>query len=363
MVFFRRLICNLSFSNLLEKFVKKVIEIQASVHLNILNVNHFVSGYIINQEFIKILESTKLPYLKTSLLNFDGTKIVLEGNKISQKKLFYTISENDFCEEEIYYERKDGFKCILHRTATKTVQYPDGTRITTNVLVATELVDGYVYISLFYKYEHPHYATVSYSDGDLLQVILDNLVIEKSKDNLCTLRIDPEAKCTIDTECVTFEKTCKKCCLPFKCTFDISPFHNNFFEFAKQFVHAEDSYLKHFFVDYSGICRVNRNYIVGPVNASDCNHVESNAYKKLYAIKKTMSGEEFFTDNMVNSYIEQHREKENITVVKTGKAQPIIRFQYNYYQPFTERLLTKSVINNPITLTKYNTKLEKKFVL
>ncbi|CAG9860114.1 unnamed protein product [Phyllotreta striolata] len=344
----------------LNKFMKNAGKTDGEYYISRRSNLETKRGYVVNEDLFRMLDNTKIPYLKTSLLNFEGTKTILEGNKISQKKLYYTVAENDFCEEEIFYERRDGFKCILYRTADKIVEFADGTRITTNVVIANELVDGYVYVTLHYKYEHPHYATVIYGEDDILQVLLNNALIEKTKDDKCLLRLDAETTTTVNADHVVFEKRCKECDVPFKCTFDISVFHCNLLEFSKQFVHVEDSYLKHLFVDYAGICRVNKNFIVGNLNSANCNHRDKNVYKKLYAIKKTRSGEEYFRDKLVKSQIEKCLlQEENATVIKTGKTFPKVRIEHKYYQNFVDSLLTKTTINSPIALTKYKESISK----
>ncbi|CAG9838233.1 unnamed protein product [Diabrotica balteata] len=316
-------------------------------------------GYVTDKDLKKVLESSRLPYLKKSLLRFDGSRTVLSHNKIRQKKLYHIVSEEDFVEEEIYFEREDGFKSLLEKSGNRVVEFSDGTRIHTSVDVAPELVDGYVYINLYYKYEHPHYVTVEYEEGDLMRIVMNNdVVLEKKANDDITLSIGKEASTSVTSEEVKFIKKCNDCKSQYTCSFNIAPFHTNTLNFYAEFAHAEDSYQKHFYIDYAGHCKNNASFTSGPINAFNCNHGVRNTYKKLFSLKKTFSGEQFLTDSMVDLLKSQEGSKEN-TVIEEKKGDGknnnnlTLQFSTKHYESFSERYLSKSVVRSEVNLTKY----------
>uniref|UniRef100_A0A6P7G9Y0 Uncharacterized protein LOC114339604 n=1 Tax=Diabrotica virgifera virgifera TaxID=50390 RepID=A0A6P7G9Y0_DIAVI len=319
-------------------------------------------GYVIDKDLKKVLESARLPYLKKTLLRFDGTRSVLSHNKIKQKKLYHIVSEEDDVEEEIYYEREDGFKSLLEKSGNRVVEFADGTRIHTSVDVAPDLVDGYVYINLYYKYEHPHYVTVEYEEDDLMRILMNNdVVLEKKANDNITLSIGKEASTSVTSEEVKFIKKCNDCNSQYTCSFNIAPFHTNSLNFYAEFAHAEDSYQKHFYIDYAGHCKKNASFTSGPINTFDCNHGIKNTYKKLFSLKKTFSGEQFLTDDMVDLLKTQERRKENTVIdEKKGDGKHInnltVQFSTKHYESFSDRYLSKSVVRSEVNLTKYKQK-------
>ncbi|XP_057656264.1 uncharacterized protein LOC130893862 [Diorhabda carinulata] len=316
-------------------------------------------GYVINRDIVKVLESSKLPYLKTTLLTFEGNRTVLAKNKLTQKKLYYTVSENDLVKEEISFERKDGLKCVCEKNGNRIVEFSDGTRISTSVRTSPELVDGYVYVDLYYKYEHPYYATVIYEVDELMRIVLNNdVVLEKTTNKIITLTMDNIVTTAVSADEVRFVKPCAKCRQQYICLFNIAPFHTNSIDFSEQFLHAIDSYGKHFFVDYAGNCKNNASYKNGPLNLENCNHQIQNTYKRLFALKKSFYGEEFHTNGMVNNLKEERKKKENTNIIerKVKRQQNehlLLEFNTEHFESFADRYMSQAVVRSEVTLSKY----------
>nr|XP_023028216.1 uncharacterized protein LOC111516271 [Leptinotarsa decemlineata] len=319
-------------------------------------------GYIIREDLSQVLENMQVPYLRRMLLRFDGTKTTLEKNHITQKKLFYTTCEQDFLAEEIYFEREDGLRIILDKMGTQIVKFPDGTKISSTVYESKEMMDGYVYISLLFSYEHLYYATVSYNPNDDLKVYLDNDVcLSRHANDTLTLKIGTDVSTEISDKKVEFDKHCNVCGSNYICSFNISPFMNKKFDPTSQFLHAQDSYNKHFYSDYEGNCKRNTSFLNGPHNAFGCNHYKNNIYKKLFVINRT-SGVQFWSKSMIDS--KKRNESDSIIekIKMKRKHLHFIQFKKHYSESYAERYLNKTITGENVCLTKYK-QVQKKELL
>ncbi|KAG5872139.1 hypothetical protein JTB14_003477 [Gonioctena quinquepunctata] len=320
-------------------------------------------GYIINNDLADILKSSKVPYLKTVLLRFDGNKTTLEKNRITQKKMFHTVCEQDFFTEEIYHEREDGMQSILNKHGCQVVKYADGTKISSKMHESKQLVDGYVYVSLTFLFEHPYYATVSYSTDDNLKIFLNNDVsLERQVNDILTLRIGPDIMTTVNENSVAFEKQCNACKSKYMCSLNTGLLLGTQVNPTSQFLHAQDSYNKHFYTDFQGNCKRNKDYWYGPINVVGCNHHEKNIYKKLFIINRT-SGEQFWSNNMIESKKRNFDNDDHCEIEEEEDGNneyiSVMKFKKHIFDSLETKFLNNGVMKEDLCLSKYRKKAEK----
>lgn len=303
-------------------------------------------GYVLNSHVADILKNNKVPYLKSSLLKFDGTRVCLDSGKIRVKKTSHVTTENNFVKQEIYYERSDGFRSTIDVNGSQIVEFVDGTKIKSVVHVANELVDGYVYISLEFEYQHPSYATVAYMSDGSLEIQLNNVVVRRETEEV-SVKIDNDIVTTVKKEKVLFEKQCSKCNGKYICDINIQPLVCGEFLFFDKFVDVRDSYNKRFYANLAGYCERNRDYIKGAINAFNCNHYDNMCYKKMFVVNRDLSGYAFWTDNMVIAKKEAMSLDENSSLNEyddvINEKIRVYKFKRNVYDHYSNRYLGKDL--------------------
>lgn len=312
-------------------------------------------GYIINEDIMNIFRVNKPPYLKTTSIKFDGQRISLKGNKITEKQLYYTTIQQDFAAQEIYFERTDGFQSLFDKFGTQTVRFMDGTRISSSIQVSKKLVDGYVYVSLSFKYEHPLYCTVLYKFDNSCEIQVNKQVTLRIIDaDSLKMNINPDASLDVKADLVNFTKSCPQCSLSYICNFNTLPFSLNDLNYDEVFVSVKDTYDKHFQVDFAGNCQRNSDYIDGPLNRAKCNHYRQNDYKKLFVLNRDFSGEYFWSDTKV-----QNRKKSNVgwtnaeKVYKVrGRDMKIVTFKRKMFEDYSKRFVNSNVLYDSLGLSR-----------
>lgn len=271
---------------------------------------------ILDSRILKVLEDFHVPYIKKSVTKFDGKRIKIQGDKITQKHLHYLTSQQDFFTGEIFFERSDDFRSMFDKYASQKNIFPDGTIISNSIDVADELIDDFVYVTLSYQYEHPYYATVKYNFDKTAEVRLNTDVVVKQSADLLgfTVILDKELSVSASNQNFNFKKTCAKCQGSFEASFNVKPFQENSWVPSAEFMHVTDSYGKHFYSDFIGNCSRNSNYCKGPTNSFNCNHCVETNYKKLFVIKKDLTGDMFYTDDYVKNIIIEMEELPNVSV-------------------------------------------------
>ncbi|CAG9817480.1 unnamed protein product [Phaedon cochleariae] len=314
-------------------------------------------GYVINKDIAGILKSNKVPYLKTVLLNFDGHRTTLENNKITQKRVYHTTTEQDFLAEEIYFERGDGFQCLFDKNGSQVVRFGDGTEISSAIQVSKDLVDGYVFVSLDFSYQHPDYVTVSYDSHDNLELRFRDVVLERNVEDEIKLKIEDDNITKVNKDTVTFEKICKECDSGYSCSFDISPFRSKNLDYTAPFLHAKDSYDKQFYVDFGGKSGRSKCFLKGPLNRVGCNHTKNNVYKKLFVVNETLSGQQFWSNDMVQTRRLQAVVDADSTIVEKPDIRnpelTTIEFRKKIFDSLAARFKNTALLGEDMCLSKY----------
>ncbi|CAH2014260.1 unnamed protein product [Acanthoscelides obtectus] len=313
-------------------------------------------GYVISDEVANMLKNSKIPYLKSSSIKFDGKYICLQKNKITEKQLFYTTQQKDCFTDEVFYERTDGFEAMFDKTGRLQVKYADKTKITSSVHVSKDLYDGYVYVSLDFKFEHPQYATVSYNANNNVDIRLNNdVVLTKNPTDSLSLSIGEDIATAMDNKKVKFTKRCVRCMAESNANFNISPFFTNKLKFSDEFLRAEDSYNKMFYATFSGSCKRNASFISGPFNCNKCNHYVNNNYEKLFVINRNYVGDCLWNENMIR--LRDEESKKNCVIKDlldlTGDRGRKLKYETNHCNSIDRRFLNNKLLDEQFCLTKY----------
>lgn len=307
---------------------------------------HSKKGYVMGSQVTDILKNNRVPYLKSSLLKFDGNRMCLESGKVRIKKVSYVTFENDFNKQQMYYERSDGMRSVIEANGRQVVEFVDGTKIKSIAHVAKELVDGYVYISLEFEFQHPSYATIAFKFDGALEVHLNNVVIRKETE-MMSVSIDEDITTTVDKKRAVFKKTCHKCNSKYICNVNIQPLILGGFAFSDRFVHASDSYHKHFYCNFAGHSERNGDYVRGPFNFYNCNHYDNMCYKKMFVVNRDLSGCTFWTDNMVVAKKEAMRLDEDSSLSEyhdvTNEKIQVYNFKTKIYDHYINRYFCKDL--------------------
>ncbi|VEN54663.1 unnamed protein product [Callosobruchus maculatus] len=312
-------------------------------------------GYVISDDVINMLKNSEIPYLKSSSIKFSGKYTCLQKNKIIEKQLYYTTQQQDFFTEEVFYERTDGFQGLFDKTGRLQVKYADKTKITSSVFESKELYDGYVYVSLCFEFEHPHYATVVYKENENLEIRLNNdVVLTRHPTESIYLSIGGDVTTVVDHENVVVNKSCPKCSADCTAHFNIAPFFTKKWNYLDQFLQIEDSYNKRFYSNFAGNCKRNANFIDGPFNCKKCNHYAANVYQKMFVIDRNYMGDYLWSENMVHQKelgCPGSRMTDLLDV--TYDRDRMMKYEKEHYDTIDCRFLNNKLLDEQFCLTKY----------
>ncbi|KAL1494230.1 hypothetical protein ABEB36_009856 [Hypothenemus hampei] len=308
-------------------------------------------NYILDAKILKVLQEFDVPFLKKSILKFDGKKIKIFDKKITQKQLHHMISQQNFFTGDLNYERSDNFKSVLYKTGGQKVIFPDGTVISNSIDMTDELVENFVFVRIRYKYEHPYYSTVKFNYDNSSVICLNNeVIIEETpeRDGFCVKMEDTfSVTCTSDN--IIACKTCENCPGRFEANFTVTNFKNGLWTPSEIFMRSKDTYGKEFCSDFIGNCTRNSNFSTGSANAFKCNnHYAKSQYKKLFVVNKDLSGMSFVSNDRVKYKIEDTEAKSHgfvkIYNTMSGDDVTIIDCRQKIYQPFSNRFYNNKIV-------------------
>nr|CAI5838352.1 unnamed protein product [Callosobruchus analis] len=311
-------------------------------------------GYVISDDVANMLKNSEIPYLKSSSIKFSGKYTCLQKNKITEKQLYYTTQQQDFFAEEIFFERTDGFQGMFDKTGKLQVKYADKTKITSSVFESKELYDGYVYVSLCFEFEHPHYATVVYNENDNLEVRLNNdVVLSKHTTDNIYLFIGEDVTTVVNHENVKVNKRCPKCSADCTAHFNIAPFFAKQTNSSDEFLRIEDSYNKRFYTNFAGISKRNADFIDGPLNYKQCNHYAQNVYQKMFVINRNYMGDYLWTENMVQQKDQACRSSRVTDLLDvTYDRDRMTKYENEHDNTIDRRFLNSKLLDENFCLTK-----------
>ncbi|XP_050310117.1 uncharacterized protein LOC126746064 [Anthonomus grandis grandis] len=297
-------------------------------------------NHIYDKKILKLLEEFDVPYIKKSLIKFDGSRIKIQGDKISQKQLYYMTSQQDFFTGEILFERDDDFHSIFEKSGSQKCIFPDGTIISS--FITDQLIDDYVFVELSYHYEHPYYATVNFNFDTTFEIHLSNKTILKENSNKDGFFVTMP-KCvsvSVTNEEIVFEKGCNNCQGKFKARFDMENFTNRSWKPENKFLLVADSYDKQLSSDYLGNCTRNSSYLNGSINLYKCNHFIKTNYKQCFVINKDLSGIRLHTNDHVRCVMNDLTNTPNAfleTYSNLSSETTVTDCRIKYYRSFADR--------------------------
>lgn len=298
-------------------------------------------NHIMDAKMLRILQEFDVPYLKKSMVRFDGKRIKIQGDKISQKQLCHLVSLQDFNTGDVTYERSDNFRSVFCQTGFQIVTFPDGTVITSCVDVSEDLVDDFVWVTLSFEYQHPYYVNVEFDFEKKSKIKLNNGVVIGQNGN--SFYVDMEQGFSVSTsqDNIRAYKSCDDCSGRFEAVFDTSNFNNTRWEPLKVFLKVKDSYQKEFSADFVGNCTWNDSYVKGATNSVQCNHLHKNQYRKLFLINRDLSGYQFLTNDFIKNHTKQVQSEPNGVVetysLLTNGDVTTVDCRRKFFRRFSER--------------------------
>lgn len=313
--------------------------------------------HILDPKILKVLDEFQVPFLKKSITKFDGKRIKVVGNKLTQKQVCHLTSEHDFFTGEIQFERSDDFRCMFYKNGSQKITFPDGTVISTCIDVADELVEDFVYVKLSYQYEHFHYAKVKFNFDQSSEIGLNGDVAVKYFFDMDCLEVNTNcSKVCLSKDSLNFQKTCRSCFGKFDINF--TPSKQGSWSPHADFLHVKDTYNKELHSDFVGNSFRNSDYIKSDLNAMKCNHVTRNQYQELFVINKDLTGEALYTNDWVECTSNETRHfatgsvttynrlsDENVTIVDCRKKH-FVKYSERFYQT-TEKVASSCGQSSP----------------
>ena len=208
-----------------------------------------------------------------------------------------------------------------------TTIYPDGTKITSWYEVEKEMVvvedcdddnpevdpddyscnflipksGGFISIKLCWKFEHPKYTTVEYTDDDATNLILsDSTNLCLHQDGNVRLNVKQELLADISSSDVVlrsnFCRRCYDCC---KTVINVKPLYVRSTEFPRNdiLLEANDNFMKVFKVTYDGECSMNENFNRSLVKHDCLAHILDDT-RRFYVMNRDFSGQLFWDHQM-----------------------------------------------------------------
>lgn len=311
------------------------------------------------KEIVALYEFGDIPYTKKRILDFNGNQTTVFEDVMTEEQKYYVINEQDYHAEEIYYERDDGFRCVVDKKGTRIIQFPDNTRIHSWYNVEKDPIfvpgfskgDGWVLVTINYTFEHPNYISVTYNEvNGYTRLNLSNATIKISKESF-RAHIGDDIVAEVDSGHISFGKSCFSCLQ--KCT---SVINLNVTKPEETLLEVCDSYNKKFICDSEGNCEINTDYIKGVENKEKCDHYWTMEHQQCYIINQDFSGSLLWQDSLIEGKIVDARTHHEITLLnyyhKLSKTQ-YVKFFTEIYQSYPERLTMSRLYKQDISLTKY----------
>ncbi|KAF5307606.1 hypothetical protein FQR65_LT06762 [Abscondita terminalis] len=281
-----------------------------------------------------LLQTNVTPFTKFSLLTSDGKSLKVTKTAVVKEQKFFISKTKEYRYDELLFDRDDGTQLLFNRDSELFVQFPDGTRISSWVRVEEALKEdddedesrrcyknkcdvgqqisldvnepinrfnGWVFIILSFKFEHPYYGTVVYDGGNQsAQIILpENLEINISKEGEYHVDISKRISATVTASTLIFEtQLCSTCLQKCVAIINVEPLYNKIHSEANsdevEFIQVTDSFNKKFVLNFDGSCYNNVDYIRGRFNSVRCPIHNPYEYQKLFLLKRDLNGCRFW---------------------------------------------------------------------
>ncbi|KAK4885644.1 hypothetical protein RN001_001915 [Aquatica leii] len=332
-------------------------------------------------DMIYLLQTSVAPFTKFSLVTTDGKKLKVTKTAVMKRKKFYTSVTKEYRYEEFLFDREDGTHMLFNRESELFIQFPDGTRISSFIHIQDNLVyfpeeedesecpfskktstcwrssseqfqdkNGWVFINLTFRFEHPNYGTVIF-DGATQNaeiVLPGNLNIHISKVGEYNLEISKKISATVTTSTLIFEsQLCNTCLQKCVATLNVKPLYDKIKNMVNsssvELLQVSDSFNKKFVLNFDGQCYNNTDYINGRYNSVHCPIHNPFEYHKLFVLKRDLNGCKFWDVALYRNMIKRATD-ENKTVLKFHGSKTFqmyfsTTFKTPVYKPVDEKYL------------------------
>ncbi|KAF7282246.1 hypothetical protein GWI33_003044 [Rhynchophorus ferrugineus] len=334
--------------------LSKLLKDSENCDVNTSRRAHIVTkkNHIVDEKMLSLLKKFDVPFLKKTILKFNGRRIKIQGKDISEKQMYHLTSQRNFSTSELIFERNDNFRSVS-KNGSQIFNFPDGTSIVVTIDIADELVDDFVYIIMRFEYKHPYYVNVNFDFDKTVSIHLHDGVSLRRNPKTDEFRVDINAACSLllNTEEMTFEKQCFKCLQKCSCRLNVKPFREGRWSPEETLLWVQDSYEKEFYADFVGNCSRNSKYIKGKLNKMQCDHYSLNEFKAMFVVNRNLGGTRFLTKQTVEKYINETKQCENgnvtsYSMIGTDPNITRIECRKGYTTKFSDRFFNKSFGDN-----------------
>lgn len=319
--------------------------------------------------------------MEFTFVTHDGRKLKVTNSKV---ELQQNISEcyTDESYDEYFRIRDDGTMILMFGGGILSTQYPDKTRIsswfsdgtamilrdkegTVNGTVSFSVTEDeeeeeWVFVQIFYKFEHPNYATVIFSsDSCEAEIGLPNdIFINVTESGNYFIDLDGIVSTIINKQIIYLESRACDTCLQ-RCVniVNVQPLYDNMRLIPDnvELLRSCDSYEKVFIVNYNGKCFRNSNFIKHRLNRVDCNQHDTEDFQKLFILNRDLSGCELWDVKNYRNHVSEASDNINTIMQYYGKNSTpenytSLEFRTFHFKPYYTQYLNMKYCQN-FTLT------------